>query len=93
MEMHATDPAVLAQRIGHTASARAACGSPRRMNRFLDRRGVLDADYERAAVDEIRYRALLLPGPRADAAGGGATLVVVDSSGATVGRQGQGLCP
>ncbi len=80
LEMHATDPSVLAQRIGHTAS-QGCVRIPDAMNRFLDRHGVLDAEYERAAVDEIRYRALLLP-DRVPTPLAGSALVVVDSSGA-----------
>ncbi len=79
LEMHATDPDVLAQRIGRAAS-QGCIRIPYAMNRFLDRRGVLDADYEHAALDDIRYRALLLadrtPTPLA-----GDAMVVVDSSG------------
>ncbi|MGI3776484.1 MAG: L,D-transpeptidase [Janthinobacterium lividum] len=80
LEMHATDPSVLAQRIGHTAS-QGCVRIPDAMNRFLDHHGVLDAEYERAAVDEIRYRALLLP-DRVPTPLAGNALVVVDSSGA-----------
>lgn len=80
LEMHATDPSVLAQRIGHTAS-QGCVRIPDAMNRFLDHHGVLDAEYERAAVDEIRYRALLLP-DRVPTPLAGSALVVVDSSGA-----------
>jgi hypothetical protein len=80
LEMHATDPALLARRIGHTAS-QGCVRIPDAMNRFLDRHGVLDAEYERAAVDEVRYRALLLP-DRVPTPLAGSVLVVVDSSGA-----------
>ena len=78
MEMHATDPTYLAQRIGRAAS-QGCIRVPEAMNRFLDRHGVLDADYEHAAVDDIRYRALLLPG-RLPSLLAGDILVVVDSS-------------
>ncbi len=77
MEMHATDPSVLAQRIGHTAS-QGCIRIPEALNRFLDHYGVLDADYERAAVDDIRFRALL-PKDREPTPLAGDTLVVVDS--------------
>lgn len=80
LEMHATDPALLAQRFGHTAS-QGCVRIPDAMNRFLDRHGVLDAEYERAALDELRYRALLLP-DRVPTPLAGSALVVVDSSGA-----------
>ena len=78
MEMHATDPTYLASRIGRTAS-QGCIRIPEAMNRFLDRRGVLDVDYEHAAVDDIRYRALLLPGRTPSLLAGNA-LIVVDSS-------------
>ena len=76
--MHATDPAVLEARIGRPAS-QGCVRIPAALNRFLDKYGVLDADYERAARDDIRYRALLLrdrtPTPLA-----GDKMVVIDSS-------------
>jgi hypothetical protein len=78
LEMHATDPAVLEQRIGRTAS-QGCVRIPSAMNRFLDVHGVLDATYERVAVSDIRYRALLLP-DRAPSGLAGDTLVIVDSS-------------
>jgi hypothetical protein len=49
------------------------------MNRFLDRHGVLDADYERTAKSDVRYAALLLPDRRPTPLAGEA-LVIVDSS-------------
>lgn len=78
LEMHATDPAVLERRIGRTAS-QGCVRIPSAMNRFLDLHGVLDATYERVAVTDIRYRALLLPA-RAPSALAGDTLVIIDSS-------------
>ncbi len=75
--MHATDPARLEQRIGRPAS-QGCIRIPSAMNRFLDRHGVLDAEYERSAVTDIRFRALLLPG-REPSLLAGNTLVVVDS--------------
>ena len=77
MEMHATDPTFLASRIGRTAS-QGCIRIPEAMNRFLDRYGVLDSDYEHAAVDDIRYRALLLPG-RTPSKLAGNMLIVIDS--------------
>jgi hypothetical protein len=76
--MHATDPDVLAQRIGRTAS-QGCIRIPDAMNHFLDRHGVLDADYEHAAVDDIRYRAVLLP-DRVPTPLAGNAMIVVDSS-------------
>jgi len=79
--MHATDPTYLEQRLGRPASE-GCVRVPATMNRFLDRHGVLDADYERAAVDDVRYRALLLP-DRVPSPLAGNAMVVVDSSGAS----------
>ena len=75
--MHATDPARLEGRIGHPAS-QGCIRIPSAMNRFLDRHGVLDSEYERLAATDIRFRALLLPG-REPTPLAGNTLVVVDS--------------
>jgi hypothetical protein len=76
--LHATDPDKLEQRLGRTAS-QGCVRVPATMNRFLDQHGVLDAAYERAAVSDIRFRALLLRG-REPSPLAGDTLVVVDSS-------------
>jgi lipoprotein-anchoring transpeptidase ErfK/SrfK len=76
--MHATDPAYLAQRIGRPASE-GCVRVPADMNRFMDRRGVLDADYEQVATYDVAYHAILSanaePTPLA-----GDKLVVIDSS-------------
>ncbi len=76
--LHATDPDYLEPRLGHTAS-KGCVRIPAVMNRFLDRHGVLDADYERAAKEDLRFAALLLadrmPTPIA-----GNMLVIIDSS-------------
>jgi len=79
LEMHATDPEVLAQRIGRPAS-QGCVRIPEALNRFMDRHGVIDADYERAAIDDVRYRALLLPN-RVTTPLAGNALVIVDSGG------------
>jgi hypothetical protein len=75
--MHATDPANLEHRLGRPAS-KGCVRIPAAMNRFLDRHGVLDADYERAAQRDPGFAALLLadriPTPLA-----GTILVVIDS--------------
>jgi len=78
LEMHATDPAVLEQRIGAPAS-QGCVRVPAVMNRFMDKHGVLDADYEVAAVTDIRYRALLLR-DRTPSSLAGDALIIVDSS-------------
>lgn len=75
--MHATDPAVLEQRIGRPAS-QGCVRIPAALNKFLDHHGVLDADYERAALADARYRALLQP-DRVPTPLAGNALVVVDS--------------
>ncbi len=76
--MHATDPANLEHRLGRPAS-KGCVRIPAAMNRFLDRHGVLDADYERAAQRDPGFAALLLadriPTPLA-----GTMLVVIDSA-------------
>jgi lipoprotein-anchoring transpeptidase ErfK/SrfK len=76
--MHATDPANLEHRIGRPAS-KGCVRIPAAMNRFLDRHGVLDADYERAAQRDPGFAALLLadriPTPLA-----GTMLVIIDSA-------------
>ena len=76
--MHATDPTYLETRIGRPAS-KGCVRIPATMNRFLDRHGILDVDYERAAKDERRFEALLLP-DRSPTPLAGDMLVVVDSS-------------
>jgi hypothetical protein len=76
--LHATDPDYLEQRLGHPAS-KGCIRIPAAMNRFLDRHGVLDADYERAAATDSRFAALLLPGRTPTPLAGNA-LIVIDSS-------------
>lgn len=75
--MHATDPAGLEQRIGRPAS-QGCVRVPTALNKFLDRHGVLDFDYERAAQTDTRYRRLLRP-DRTPSPFAGNALVVVDS--------------
>jgi len=78
--LHATDPAYLEQRLGRPAS-KGCVRIPAAMNRFLDRHGILDVDYERAAKVDPRFAALLLP-DRIPTPLAGDMLVVVDSSAA-----------
>jgi hypothetical protein len=75
--MHATDPDALERRLGRAAS-KGCVRVPAPMNRFLDKHGVLDADYERDA-DDVRLRSVLLPDRQPTPLAGDA-LVVVDSS-------------
>jgi hypothetical protein len=82
--LHATDPDYLERRLGRPAS-KGCVRIPAAMNRFLDRHGILDADYERAAKDDPRFEALLLPDRRPTPLAGNA-LVVVDSAGPATAR-------
>lgn len=75
--MHATDPAGLEQRIGRPAS-QGCVRVPTALNKFLDRHGVLDADYERVAQTDARYRRLLRP-DRTPSPFAGNAMIVVDS--------------
>jgi hypothetical protein len=77
LQMHATDPKYLEARLGRPASEGCVRVSSS-MNRFLDRHGVLDADYERAALGDVRYRALLKP-DRLPSPVAGRLLIVIDS--------------
>ena len=78
VEMHATDPAVLEQRIGR-ADSEGCIRLPERLNRFLDRHGIIDADIERLGETDIGYRALLSPELEPTPLAGDA-VIVVDSS-------------
>ena len=75
--MHATDPDYLEQRLGRPASQGCVRISAA-MNRFLDAHGVLDLDYERAARDDPKFAAVLLPNRQPTELAGRA-LVIVDS--------------
>ncbi|HYM72662.1 MAG TPA: L,D-transpeptidase, partial [Stellaceae bacterium] len=76
--LHATDPDYLEQRLGRPAS-KGCVRIPAPMNVFLDRHGVLDADYERAAKADSRYEALLLP-DRTPTPLAGNAMVVIDTA-------------
>ena len=76
--LHATDPDYLERRLGRPAS-KGCVRIPAAMNRFLDRHGILDADYERAAKEDPRFEALLLP-DRTPTPLAGNMLVIVDSA-------------
>ncbi len=75
--MHATDPDYLEQRLGRPAS-QGCVRIPAAMNRFLDVHGVLDRDYERAARDDAKIAAVLLPNRQPTTLAGRA-LVIIDS--------------
>ena len=78
LQMHATDPDLLERRLGHPASE-GCVRIPTAFNRFMDLHGILDADYERAAVTDGRYRALLLV-EREPTLLAGRLLIVIDSA-------------
>lgn len=78
LEMHATDPDYLEQRLGRPASE-GCIRIPATMNRFLDIHGVLDADYEQAARDDRRFLGVLPP-DREPTPLAGDMLIVIDSS-------------
>ena len=77
LQMHATDPDLLERRLGHPASEGCVRLSAA-LNRFLDKHGVLDADIEQAAFNDIRYNALLRP-DRTPSILAGRLLVVIDT--------------
>ena len=76
--LHATDPETLERRLGRTAS-KGCIRIPEAMNLFLDRHGVLDADYEEAARHNPQFQKVLLP-DRTPTPLAGNALVVIDSS-------------
>jgi hypothetical protein len=78
VEMHATDPDVLEERIGR-ADSEGCIRLPDALNRFLDRRGIIDAAIERLGETDSGYRALLSPELDPTPLAGDA-VIVVDSS-------------
>ena len=50
LQMHATDPTILESRLGRVASE-GCIRIPATLNVFLDRHGILDADYQQALAD------------------------------------------
>ncbi len=76
LQMHATDPAVLAPRLGQVASE-GCIRIPGTLNAFIDRHGVLDAAYE-AALAEGQKLWIIQPG-RPIVPWPGRYMVIVDS--------------
>jgi len=76
LQMHATDPAALEPRLGRWHS-KGCIRIPASLNHFIDRYGLIDAEYERAA-QEGRHLWVLLPA-RTTTPWPGKYLVVVDS--------------
>lgn len=75
LQMHATDPDRLEQRLG-SAQSKGCIRIPASLNRFLDVHGILDADYRAADAAGVR---LPVPMPVGDADHPGRFLVVMDS--------------
>ena len=76
-QMHSTDADVLAQRLG-TAQSEGCVRIPALLNEFIDRYGVLDADYDRAVAAGSHL--WLLRADRAPTPWSGRYLVVVESA-------------
>ena len=76
LQMHATDPDRLEQRLGSTQS-KGCVRIPAALNRMLDHYGVLDADYE--ALELAGHRQWVLSPQRVPLGGAGRYLVIVDS--------------
>lgn len=77
LQMHATDPDALEPRLGSVQS-KGCIRIPASVNRFLDLRGLLDAEYERAV--EAGATLWVLDERRQPVADAGRYLVVVDSA-------------
>jgi hypothetical protein len=76
LQMHATDPDQLEQRLG-TIQSEGCVRIPASLNRFIDRYGLLDAEYEDAAEGGQRLK--VLRADRETVADPGRYMVVVDS--------------
>lgn len=76
LQMHATDPDFLESRLGRVQS-KGCVRIPATLNTFLDRFGVLDADYEAEAT--AGQPMWVLAPERTPAAGAGRYLVILDS--------------
>lgn len=76
LQMHATDPDVLEQRLG-SAQSKGCIRIPATLNRLLDVRGVLDADYQRLMEEGRQF--WVLDEEREPVADPGRYLVVVDT--------------
>ncbi|MFT8418890.1 MAG: L,D-transpeptidase [Acetobacter sp.] len=82
LEMHATDPVFLERQLGHMASA-GCIRIPASLNIYIDRNGLLDAEYERKAATDKRFQALLRT-DRTPSILAGLAVIVVDSTPPTV---------
>jgi hypothetical protein len=77
LQLHATDPKLLEPRLGQRAS-KGCIRIPATLDEFLDRYGILDADYERALRDGQSL--WLLRPDRSPTPWSGRYLVIVDSA-------------
>jgi len=77
LQMHATDPDMLEPRVG-TPQSKGCIRIPAALNAFIDRYGLLDADYERAAA-QGKHLWVLRP-DRQPTPWSGRYLVIVDSA-------------
>ncbi|MFT9417625.1 L,D-transpeptidase [Acetobacter sp.] len=82
LEMHATDPVYLEQRLGRTASE-GCIRIPSSLNVFIDRHGLLDTEYEQRATVDRRFAALLRK-DRVASPIAGLLVVVVDTTGLVI---------
>jgi hypothetical protein len=76
LQMHATDPDLLEQRLG-TAQSKGCIRIPATLNHLLDHYGVLDAEYERLLGEG--HRLWMLADDREPVADAGRYLVIVDT--------------
>jgi hypothetical protein len=76
LQMHATDPSVLEQRLGR-AESKGCVRIPATLNVFLDRHGVLDADYAQALA--AGESLLVMRADRQPVPWPGRYLVIIDS--------------
>ncbi|MFM9927235.1 L,D-transpeptidase [Variovorax sp. H27-G14] len=76
LQMHATDPALAEPKLG-TAQSEGCVRIPSSLNEFIDRNGLLDADYEKSASEGAHL--WVLRRDRTPTAWPGRSMVVVDS--------------
>jgi hypothetical protein len=76
LQMHATDPSALEPKLGHVES-KGCIRIPSTLNVFLDRHGILDADYEKAQAEGKPL--WVLDPERQPISAPGRRLVVIDS--------------
>ena len=78
LEMHATDPDVLEQRLG-TPASQGCIRIPATLNRFFDKHGILDYDYESLLATNKKYLQVLRS-DRTPSDLAGDMIVVIDSA-------------